>query len=57
MHRPHFYALLRAFFKLHISHTSYPIFSLCLQYNTTYLHMTAAIVLDIMAVVFLTSAK
>ena len=30
MHRPHFYALLRAFFKLHISHTSYPIFSFCL---------------------------
>ena len=27
MHRPRFYALLRAFFKLHISHTSYPIFS------------------------------
>ena len=27
MHRPHFYALLRAFFKLHISHTSYSIFS------------------------------
>ena len=57
MHRPRFYTLLRAFFKLHISNTSYPIFSLCLQYNTTYLHMTAAIVLDIMAVVFLTSAK
>ena len=35
MHRPRFYALLRAFFKLHISHTSYPTFSLCLQYNTT----------------------
>lgn len=27
MHRPCFYALLRAFFKLHISHISYPIFS------------------------------
>ena len=27
MHRPCFYALLRAFFILHISHTSYPIFS------------------------------
>lgn len=27
MHRPRFYALLRAFFKLHISHTFYPIFS------------------------------
>ena len=30
MHRPRFYALLRAFFKLHISHTSYPIFSFCM---------------------------
>ena len=29
MHRSRFYALLRAFFKLHISHTSYPIFSFC----------------------------
>ena len=27
MHQPRFYALLRAFFKLHISHTSYPTFS------------------------------
>ena len=27
MHRPRFYTPLRAFFKLHISHTSYPIFS------------------------------
>ena len=35
MHQPRFYALLRAFFKLHISHTSYPIFPFCLQYNTT----------------------
>ncbi len=30
MHQPRFYALLRAFFKLHISHTSYSIFSFCL---------------------------
>ena len=27
MHQPRFYALLRAFFKLHISHTLYPTFS------------------------------
>ena len=38
MHQPRFYALLRVFFKLHISHTSYPTFSLCLQY-ITYLHI------------------
>ena len=30
MHRPHFYALLRAFFKSHISHTTHPILLACL---------------------------
>ena len=35
MHQPRFYTLLRVFFILHISHTSYPTFSHCLQYNTT----------------------
>ena len=29
MHRPRFYALLREFFKLHISHTSYPNNKIC----------------------------
>ena len=40
MHRPRFYALLRAFFKLHISHTLYPTFLALpsIQYNYLHIH-------------------
>ena len=41
MHRPRFYALLRAFFKLHISHTSYPIFSFRLTARNAWCNFSA----------------
>lgn len=41
MHRPRFYALLRAFFKSHISHTIYPIFSFCQQAQNVWCNFSA----------------
>ena len=41
---PRFYALLRAFFKSHISHISYHIFSFCQQAQNTWYNFSAIFV-------------
>ena len=44
MHRPHFYTPLRAFFKSHISHISYPISSFCQQAQNAWCNFSAIFV-------------